>query len=159
MSSPIDLEAKATAARGLTMVVGFAFFGDEVLAIRHDKPGAGLHGRLNGIGGKVRLGEDPQTAMAREFAEETGYDGGEAWLPFCQLEHGPHVVFFFRCNLRRKFDPVQCSEGAVTWVSTETFNECNAKLGVIVPNLAWLVPMARQWNVTVRALDISLPLV
>lgn len=54
-------------------VLGFLFNRDmtEVALILKTKP-EWQAGKLNGIGGKVELGELPHYAMAREFYEETG---------------------------------------------------------------------------------------
>lgn len=58
-------------AAGQQYVVGLAVNQGWVALIRKAKP-AWQAGRLNGIGGKVEPGEDPQLAMAREFEEEAG---------------------------------------------------------------------------------------
>lgn len=69
-------------------VLGFAFTPDfeKVALIRKNKPDwqAGL---LNGIGGKVEVGECPAVAMDREFLEETGvrFMGGPDWRPFLTM--------------------------------------------------------------------------
>lgn len=54
-------------------VLGFAFDFDleHVALIRKNRP-KWQAGRLNGIGGKVDEGEHPESAMVREFDEETG---------------------------------------------------------------------------------------
>lgn len=50
--------------------VGFAFYGTDVILIRKAKP-AFQKGLLNGVGGKIELGENAFIAMVREFYEET----------------------------------------------------------------------------------------
>lgn len=50
--------------------VGFAFFGSDVILIRKARP-AFQKGLLNGVGGKLELGENFLQAMVREFYEET----------------------------------------------------------------------------------------
>ena len=56
-------------------VVGFAFTQKEedrrVLLVKKNRP-EWQRGRLNGIGGKIEMGEFPEAAMARECLEETG---------------------------------------------------------------------------------------
>lgn len=54
-------------------VVGFAFTRDysKVLLVKKEKP-RWQRGKLNGIGGKVEIGELPENAMERECFEETG---------------------------------------------------------------------------------------
>ena len=55
-------------------VLGFAF--DErrewVALIRKDRGPECNIGKLNGVGGKIKVGESLHDAMSREFAEETG---------------------------------------------------------------------------------------
>ena len=56
-------------------VVGFLFNPDmtEVVLIKKNRPDW-QKGLLNGVGGKIESGEDPITAMIREFKEETGVE-------------------------------------------------------------------------------------
>ena len=58
-------------------VLGFMFNINltEVALIRKNRP-AWQCGKLNGIGGHIEPGEDPATAMCREFTEEAGLDTG-----------------------------------------------------------------------------------
>ncbi len=53
-------------------VLGFAFSKDkkEIILIEKQKPDW-QKGKLNGVGGKVEIGEVPYSAMVREFEEET----------------------------------------------------------------------------------------
>lgn len=54
-------------------VTCFLHFGDEYLFIHRTKKGSASDaGKLNGIGGKVEVGEDFLSAALRETAEETG---------------------------------------------------------------------------------------
>jgi 8-oxo-dGTP pyrophosphatase MutT (NUDIX family) len=59
----------------INAVVGFLFDNarDQVVLIRKNKPDW-MAGQWNGVGGKIEPGEDPYTAMRREFLEETGVD-------------------------------------------------------------------------------------
>lgn len=54
-------------------VLGFRFDDEleKVVLIRKNRPDW-QRGKLNGVGGKVEAGEDNESAMAREFLEETG---------------------------------------------------------------------------------------
>ena len=54
-------------------VVGFLLNYDrtQVVLIRKNRP-AWQAGHLNGVGGKIEMGETPIEAMTREFEEETG---------------------------------------------------------------------------------------
>lgn len=55
-------------------VLGFAFADQDefVLLVRKTRGPSINIGKLNGVGGKVELGEDSMAAMIREFKEETG---------------------------------------------------------------------------------------
>jgi len=54
-------------------VLGFLFnrAGDQVVLIEKQTP-EWQRGQLNGVGGKIEVGETPRQAMEREFAEEAG---------------------------------------------------------------------------------------
>jgi 8-oxo-dGTP diphosphatase len=53
-------------------VLGFAFDkSDNVILVRKQKP-KWQKGLLNGVGGKIEIGETSSDAMFREFREETG---------------------------------------------------------------------------------------
>lgn len=50
--------------------LGFAFYGTDVVLIRKERPDF-QKGLLNGVGGKIEIGETPIQSMSREFLEET----------------------------------------------------------------------------------------
>jgi 8-oxo-dGTP pyrophosphatase MutT (NUDIX family) len=54
-------------------VLGFGFYDDHLVMIQKDHP-ADQAGKINGVGGKVKQGENAWQAMSREFMEETGVD-------------------------------------------------------------------------------------
>lgn len=137
-------------------VVGFAFdhTRDNVLLIRKLRP-AWQAGRLNGVGGRMEYGEDSQSAMVREFEEETGLSTTvEQWRvvttcsgmgPKEAGERSNKVAYYL--SVLRAFDvdiaaaehveeeqPVVVS---VSWVR-------KAKRHEVIANLPWLVPMALE---------------
>lgn len=68
-------------------VLGFAFSLDRklVVLIQKNRP-EWQAGKINGIGGKLELNEDPDVAMAREFKEETGVSTNpNDWLGFGRM--------------------------------------------------------------------------
>lgn len=118
-------------------VVGFALdrYG-RVALICKNRPEwqAGL---LNGIGGHVEAGEDPDVAMKREFEEETGarVDG---WRKFVVMDFPGARIHFYKARV---------SEGVMDLLRTTTDEQVivlNAPVQVrrIVPNLSWLLPLA-----------------
>lgn len=86
--SPLGRPAIADMPRLSHYVLGFAFDYDmeNVALIRKNRP-KWQAGKLNGIGGKVELGESPGDAMIREFQEETGAAFMQ-WKHFAQMTGG-----------------------------------------------------------------------
>lgn len=117
---------------------GFMFDGTRVALIIKNRP-AWQSGRMNGIGGHIEEGESPAQAMAREFAEETGFITEPAdWNPLAILAGEDFKVHFFYTwgevdLLETKTD----EEIVVVPVSSVTFKNS-------IPNLTWLIPMAKS---------------
>jgi len=123
----------------LRAVCGFFFSvnRETVVLIRKRRPPwqAGL---LNGVGGKIEEHEAPLDAMRREFREETGLYV-EDWDDFClhHDENNGFEVTYFRafgddvtsCETRTDEDVGCYPVSALPSLS-------------LVPNLAWIVPMA-----------------
>lgn len=119
-------------------VVGFALdnYG-RVALIRKNRPEwqAGL---LNGIGGHVEPGEDPDAAMVREFEEETGSLVG-GWELFLVMDFPGARIHFYRTMIG-----TAVMDGLRT-ATDETVCKLDARdLGQVgvIPNLRWLVPLA-----------------
>lgn len=134
-------------------VVGFLFhrsIGYEVALIEKTKP-EWQRGRLNGIGGKIELGETPQAAMEREFREETGVFISE-WRPFCQLHFRQAIIHFFAAHIEgRRPDLLAMTDEKPDWVEVSNLDRFP-----IIQNLRWLVPMAiDQDGVTAVVTDLS----
>lgn len=118
-------------------VVGFMFSpdGDRVALIRKTKP-AWQAGLLNGIGGKIEPSETPMEAMEREFYEEAGVRTlgwchfGKGWGPDFK------VHFFTR---RGDLDELRTT----TEEKIEIITPIVATRTDVVPNLRWIIPMAR----------------
>lgn len=125
---------------GTSYVCGFLFdnFLDRVLLVLKEKPRwqAGL---INGIGGKVECGELPLEAMHREFKEECGLAVPD-WFEFARYTGDWGAVHFFTARVDNAvFD---------TWQQCETERIVPLKVDDLltsphIPNLRWLVPMAR----------------
>lgn len=127
-------------------VLGFVFNKSftKVVLIRKKRP-EWQRNLLNGIGGKIEEGETSLDAMIRECREETDllvFD----WIHYCSLwPPKSHVAVFASvsdiCRARTMTD----EEVVVTDVDN---------MMLIVPNLTWLVPMAKdailQKNITAQ---------
>lgn len=120
--------------------LGFAFYRNirRVVLIRKTKPDW-QRGKLNGVGGKIEDGEYCNVAMAREFEEETGCKTFPTdWKHFTSLKFAvaDSVVYCFAMRLASHQEVKTTTEEAVVVSSADDLPED------IIPNLAWLVPMA-----------------
>lgn len=119
-------------------VVGFLLDCDgRVALIRKNRP-AWQQGRLNGIGGHVEEGESADAAMRREFAEETGTDI-DGWQQFVRMRFPSAGITFYR----RWAEPFVLDElRTMTDERVALAPVANINDFLIIPNLAWLVPLA-----------------
>lgn len=131
----------------MNYVLGFRFreapTGKQVALIRKTKP-TWQAGKLNGIGGKVEIGEGFRTAMAREFYEETGVmtDPGD-WRGFGVLNHNGHLVYLFESTGHPDEQLQQTTEEEPGWFYADALAyHVSAGSISIMPNLAWMIPLA-----------------
>lgn len=134
-------------------VVGFMLdeARENVVLIEKKRP-AWQAGKLNGVGGKVELGEHGNEAMAREFDEETGwFTLPSEWDRICtitwpdDLERvgttDPPAVSFYRSTYTGEepmYDAVRTmTDEPVLRIPVVAVQHLN-----VVPNLRWLVPLA-----------------
>jgi len=118
--------------------LGFAFYRSrrKVVLIRKTKPDW-QRGKLNGVGGKIEAGEYSNVAMGREFEEETGCPTFcTQWRKFTTMQFPDVVVYCFAATLLDHQDVRTTTEEAVLVCDVDDLPED------IIPNLAWLVPMA-----------------
>lgn len=118
-------------------VVGFYFnmTRTRLALIRKTKP-AWQAGLLNGIGGKIELGETPLQAMVREFKEEGGVIAMN-WREFCVMEFQGAEIYFF--TTRGEIMPWTQPESPEM---VEIINVDQLDSVATIPNLRWLVRMA-----------------
>lgn len=127
-------------------VLGFMFNTDlnTVVLVRKVRP-SWQAGKLNGVGGRVEVGETYPQAMVREFGEETGVHTLEKeWEPFGRIEGPAYSVHLFRAVND------EAVESARTRTDEEVRVVCTAMLPdghlVQVPNLTWLVHAAMDFD-------------
>jgi 8-oxo-dGTP diphosphatase len=124
-------------------VVGFAFRnnGKEIALIRKNRP-EWQQGLLNGVGGKIEPMESCVRAVAREFAEEAGrVVSFEDWRLFARItdyEQTWAVYFFVTFCVDWT---ITRTDEEVVWVKVK--DVIRGKIPT-VPNLRWLVPLARD---------------
>ncbi len=131
--------------------LGFIFSEDysKVLLIKKNRgpKGTSMKNRLNGVGGKLEINEDPTLGMIRECKEETGLDI-KNWNDFCLLsyEFGIIYCYYVVTDDIFKFQQIEDEE-------LKIYDTKQANMGVgnttnwfqyynRMPNLDWLIPMA-----------------
>lgn len=121
--------------------VGFALDDDDRVAlIRKNRP-EWQAGRLNGIGGHIELNERPWDAMEREFLEETGVRV-TGWGLICTLIYPNAYIYVYRARITpEKLEQVR----SMTDESVDIFHpeECHLKSYQMIPNLPWLLTLAK----------------
>jgi 8-oxo-dGTP pyrophosphatase MutT (NUDIX family) len=126
-------------------VVGFLFTGDmeRVVLIRKEKVRPGfewMKGKVNGLGGMVKEGEDLIHAMTREFEEEAGvYIAPWEWKQ-CGLYTDSTTysvqVFMARSDAALRVFTAAPEEGAVKHYAVSHIPHLKP-----VDSLAWVIPL------------------
>jgi 8-oxo-dGTP diphosphatase len=124
-------------------VAGFMFYEDAVLLVRKESPDW-QRGLLNGVGGKVEVGESGTEAMVREFREETGVATRQSdWHSFCRETGSDYCTDFFATRVKRlPAVPLLNDAGE----AQAFFLLSNLESARVVGNLRWLIPMALDWR-------------
>lgn len=130
-------------------VVGFPILPDRTgLALIWKNRPAWQIGRLNGIGGKVEIAENPRKAMDREATEEAGLAGLD-WQPVCILTGGTFRVFFFAAFDERAHEAQSLTDEPVE------FFPVSALWGLpLVPNLRVIIPLALDRSGIRKPIDL-----
>lgn len=121
------------------MVLGFLFSPDcsEVILIRKKRP-KWQAGRLNGVGGRVELGETPHHAMRREFREETALDI-VTWLRAMQFTCKGGTVFVYKA-IAPDNDTLWKYETR-TDETVDVFSVADIYGKKVLDNIRWMVPL------------------
>lgn len=125
----------------ISYCLGFAFTDHDnfVVLIRKNKP-AWQKGLLNGVGGKIEVGECNNVAMAREFQEETGIKTFcTDWTLFTRMNFNGAEVYCFATRLPSH----NSSASQLTDEQVGLYSIIDVRNHPkIIPNLRWLIPMA-----------------
>ena len=139
--------------------VGFVFDKDlkRVLLITKNKSPKGLEGKmiglLNGLGGKLEVGETIHQGISREVKEECDLNiPPEKWINYCNLNAKFGYVYCFYAivdSFTHSFKNIyKSNESEVVgdyWLySEETMDTCHENYTILphMPNIDWLIPMA-----------------
>lgn len=126
---------------GKEMVLGFVFDAplEWVALIRKQRPDW-QKGKWNGIGGRVQPGEDPLTAMVREFEEEAGLNIPEPyWTRTVVMDGRMHGwrVHVFTTNSHYAHDVQTKTDEVVAMFKLSSLHQFDG----IISNLSWLIPL------------------
>ena len=98
-------------------------------------------GKLNGIGGKVEPGEEPKSAMVREFREEAGaVTTEEQWTQFLGMD-GPDWTCHFFATVG-DLDALETME--LEPIEVVELISLTPLRGDVIANIPWIVPLALE---------------
>lgn len=125
-------------------VVGFAFYEDDILLIRKERP-SWQKGYLNGIGGKIE--DDDITinhSMSREFEEETGVKTDPyQWKKLVEISNSEFILHVFT-SFNTDFTEAKSmtDENIIRMNLNDFFTKVYSNEIKIIDNLLWIIPMA-----------------
>lgn len=124
-------------------VLGFAMEPtlSNVVLVRKSRP-EWQAGKLNGVGCKVRGGEDLWFAMEREYGEETNTTGVLAWRMFGRLWCSEWEVMLFQATAPELRAYHEFPEGVVSVHSVADVAKGSSKGSEPLPCVRWLLTMA-----------------
>lgn len=157
-----DFETDDTNARKpitLNMVCGLLFnpARTTIALIEKDHP-APMAGKLNGIGGKVRLDETFQQAMEREFEEEAGV-ALDTWEHFASLigQRWDNALELYHVQFYRAFDMRMYRTHTMEREPIVRVDLTDLHYQPKVIHLDWLIRMALDERLKVPIEFMSLP--
>jgi 8-oxo-dGTP diphosphatase len=119
-------------------VMGFMFTDENVILLEKRRPER-FAGLLNAPGGHVEEGESPQSAVAREFREETGIETStDLWREVTAIHGDDYSLHLFACF--HPHDQMRTVTDEEVW----SINFFNLNMYNCVPDMLWMVPLARQ---------------
>lgn len=121
--------------------LGFIFnkTGERVLLVHKQKP-EWQAGKINGIGGKIEVGETPEDCIARETFEEARLTIlPQAWIYLGHKSEPSATIHIFMTMYEGDTSDAQKGDHEeVEWFPTDNLPEnC-------IPNLRWMIPFAQE---------------
>jgi 8-oxo-dGTP diphosphatase len=134
--------------------LGFIFnsAGNEVLLIHKNNPDW-QKGKVNGIGGKIEIGESSVECIIRETKEETGLDtNNEDWIHFGQIINGDKSTsqLFYYIYPGVTSDATTQEDEEIEWFAV------NNLPNNIMSNLSWLIPLALDKHLNLEVDHVEL---
>ena len=132
-------------------VCGFAFDStvQNVALVKKNQGPAQMAGLLNGIGGKIAVGESPRGAQERKFREEAGVTiTSTDWMCFHverYLDTGSTVYFMAAKTLQFGNIRSMTEERVTLRVADPQSLLYLNEGGALLYNLPYLIPMAQSW--------------
>jgi 8-oxo-dGTP diphosphatase len=121
------------------LVLGFVFNKNlkKVVLIHKNRP-EWQKGKLNAIGGKLKIDETKKSAMVREFFEETGAKTlAKDWIEFGKMIETGKEIYLFTTIFNGNISLVKTNtDEEIQWCDAHTLPRN------IMTNLSWLIPLA-----------------
>ena len=93
---------------------------------------------MNGVGGKIEIGEEPNLSMTREFEEEAGLKIDD-WVEFADIIGKDYICHFFYSVSKEIFLTTTKTDEQIVIVDTLRIQHLN-----VIENLKWLIPMCKD---------------
>ena len=123
------------------LVLGFVFDTtfSKVVLIQKNRPEK-MIGKLNGIGGKLKLGENRKAGIVREFLEETGVKTTPVeWTEFGVMkEIGKNIYLFATVYQGKPSEMKSITDENVEWCFV------NKLPSNLMSNIYWMIPLAKD---------------
>jgi 8-oxo-dGTP pyrophosphatase MutT (NUDIX family) len=125
---------------------------EEVLLIQKNRPAEQV-GKLNGLGGKIKLNEDPHVAMVREFENECGLvTTRDDWRLLGDMYNYDVKIYFF---MGKSSDILHAESTTDEYVDIYDIANENIFNYDLADGLSWVIPMCRDKNMSYFSVEIK----